>query len=164
MAGEPARPNVLIVIADHWARYAIVRWSDSLSSAEERLAHARQLLASTYGEVVSDWDVCVSEAPPRKTHPLTDLTQHALLAQVRGNALGAFEHQDYQVAGGYAHVILFIGILAGEEPIDHYQKSLLRSGIDLPPAVLRAMEIHIAAEARHMMSSMPSPLKSPTIA
>jgi len=54
------------------------------------------------------------------------------------------------VAGGYAHVILFIGILAGEEPIDHYQKSLLRSGIDLPPAVLRAMEIHIAEEARHI--------------
>lgn len=54
------------------------------------------------------------------------------------------------LAGGYLPVILMIGILAGEEPIDHYQKSLLRSKVDLPPAMLRAMEIHIAEEARHI--------------
>ncbi|MGV9411602.1 AurF N-oxygenase family protein [Nocardia sp. NPDC003693] len=54
------------------------------------------------------------------------------------------------VAGGYAHVILFIGILGGEEPIDHYQKSLIRDGDSVPPAVLRTMEIHIAEEARHI--------------
>jgi hypothetical protein len=53
-------------------------------------------------------------------------------------------------AGGYLHVVLMIGILAGEEPIDHYQKSLLRSGRDIPAPVLRAMEIHIAEEARHI--------------
>ncbi|MEV0247417.1 diiron oxygenase [Nocardia sp. NPDC050712] len=54
------------------------------------------------------------------------------------------------VAGGYAHVILFIGILGGEEPIDHYQKALIRDGDAVPPAVLRTMEIHIAEEARHI--------------
>ncbi|MFD0361483.1 diiron oxygenase [Nocardia sp. GCM10030253] len=54
------------------------------------------------------------------------------------------------VAGGYAHVILVIGILGGEEPIDHYQKALIRQGGNLPPAVLRTMEIHIAEEARHI--------------
>lgn len=54
------------------------------------------------------------------------------------------------LAGGYLPVILMIGILAGEEPIDHYQKSILREGIDMPPAVLRSMEIHIAEEARHI--------------
>jgi hypothetical protein len=54
------------------------------------------------------------------------------------------------VAGGYAHVILMIGILAGEEPIDHYQKALIRSGRGIPAPVLRAMEIHIAEEARHI--------------
>lgn len=45
---------------------------------------------------------------------------------------------------------LMVSILAGEEPIDHYQKSLLREGGDVPPAVLRTMEIHIAEEARHI--------------
>ncbi|MCM6775595.1 diiron oxygenase [Nocardia sp. CDC159] len=54
------------------------------------------------------------------------------------------------VAGGYAHVILFIGILGGEEPIDHYQKALIRAGGNIPPTVLRTMEIHIAEEARHI--------------
>lgn len=54
------------------------------------------------------------------------------------------------VAGGYAQVILFIGILGGEEPIDHYQKGLIRQGADLPPAVLRTMQIHVAEEARHI--------------
>ncbi|MGN2639498.1 AurF N-oxygenase family protein [Nocardia takedensis] len=54
------------------------------------------------------------------------------------------------VAGGYAPVILFIGILGGEEPIDHYQKAVIRDGGNIPPAVLRTMEIHIAEEARHI--------------
>lgn len=42
------------------------------------------------------------------------------------------------------------GILAGEEPIDHFQKALIREGANLPPAVLRTMQIHIAEEARHI--------------
>ncbi|WP_040808855.1 AurF N-oxygenase family protein [Nocardia concava] len=54
------------------------------------------------------------------------------------------------VAGGYAWAILFIGILGGEEPIDHYQKAVIRNGAQLPPAVVRCMEIHIAEEARHI--------------
>ncbi|PPJ09396.1 hypothetical protein C5E51_14300 [Nocardia nova] len=54
------------------------------------------------------------------------------------------------VAGGYAHAILFIGILGGEEPIDHYQKAIIREGEAMPPAVLRTMQIHIAEEARHI--------------
>ncbi|MBF6183133.1 AurF N-oxygenase family protein [Nocardia otitidiscaviarum] len=54
------------------------------------------------------------------------------------------------VAGGYAWAILFIGILGGEEPIDHYQKAIIRNGAKLPPAVVRCMEIHIAEEARHI--------------
>ncbi|AXK84890.1 diiron oxygenase [Nocardia farcinica] len=54
------------------------------------------------------------------------------------------------VAGGFAPAILFIGILGGEEPIDHYQKALLRDGGNIPPAVRRCMQIHIAEEARHI--------------
>jgi hypothetical protein len=52
--------------------------------------------------------------------------------------------------GGYQPVILMIGILAGEEPIDHFQKAVLRERVDAPAAVLRVMEIHIAEEARHI--------------
>ncbi len=57
------------------------------------------------------------------------------------------------VIGGalaFSPVLLMIAILAGEEPIDHYQKAQLRESEDLPPALLRTMEIHIAEEARHI--------------
>jgi hypothetical protein len=53
-----------VVLADHWARYAIVPWVAALNSAAERLAHGRQLLEGLYGEAVEGWDVCLSAAPP----------------------------------------------------------------------------------------------------
>jgi hypothetical protein len=53
-------------------------------------------------------------------------------------------------AGGWFPVAFFVGILAGEEPIDHLQKNVLRSGQDLHPIVRRVMQIHIAQEARHI--------------
>ncbi|HEY4974358.1 MAG TPA: hypothetical protein VII41_12165, partial [Steroidobacteraceae bacterium] len=53
-----------LVIADHWVRYTVVQWSAELSSPEESLAHARELLASVYGDALSDWVVSLSDAPP----------------------------------------------------------------------------------------------------
>jgi hypothetical protein len=44
----------------------------------------------------------------------------------------------------------FIAVLAGEEPIDHTQKKLLREGANLPPVMRRIMQIHVAEEARHI--------------
>jgi hypothetical protein len=53
-----------VVLADCWARYAIVPWVAELSTANEQIGHARQLLASTYGDAVSDWDVRLSDGRP----------------------------------------------------------------------------------------------------
>ena len=44
----------------------------------------------------------------------------------------------------------FWGVLAGEEPIDHIQKSMLRADSNIPPLLQRIMQIHIAEEARHI--------------
>lgn len=44
----------------------------------------------------------------------------------------------------------FFGVLAGEEPIDHTQKAVLREGKDLHPIMARVMAIHVAEEARHI--------------
>ncbi len=44
----------------------------------------------------------------------------------------------------------FVGVLAGEEPIDHVQKTMLRSGNERHPLVTRIMQIHVAEEARHI--------------
>jgi hypothetical protein len=93
-------------------------------------------------------------------HEMTEECNHIQMFQELVNRIGAdvpgmrtwFRRLSplIGVAGGYAHVVLFIGILAGEEPIDHYQKAVIRSGESMPPAVLRTMEIHIAEEARHI--------------
>lgn len=59
------RPAALrVVLADCWVRYAIVPWASDVRSAAERLGHARQILATVYGDAVSDWEVTLSEAPP----------------------------------------------------------------------------------------------------
>jgi hypothetical protein len=47
-------------------------------------------------------------------------------------------------------VAFFIVVLAGEEPIDHTQKSVLREGKSLHPIMERVMAIHVAEEARHI--------------
>ncbi|MFW6775124.1 AurF N-oxygenase family protein [Nocardioides sp. CPCC 205120] len=47
-------------------------------------------------------------------------------------------------------VIFFVGVLAGEEPIDHTQKAILRSRDEIHPMMGRIMEIHVAEEARHI--------------
>src|SRR5438874_3785343 len=43
LLGQPpwTGASTRVVIADHWARYAIVPWVAALNSAEERLAHGR---------------------------------------------------------------------------------------------------------------------------
>lgn len=44
----------------------------------------------------------------------------------------------------------FFGVLAGEEPIDHVQKTILRAGDEMHPLLQRIMQIHVAEEARHI--------------
>ncbi len=44
----------------------------------------------------------------------------------------------------------FFGVLAGEEPIDHTQKQVLREGKELHPIMEKVMAIHVAEEARHI--------------
>ena len=44
----------------------------------------------------------------------------------------------------------FFGVLAGEEPIDHSQKDVLREGREVHPIMEKVMAIHVAEEARHI--------------
>jgi hypothetical protein len=52
-------------------------------------------------------------------------------------------------AGTWFPEAFFVGILGGEEPIDHLQKSIMRAG-GSHPLIDRVMQIHIAEEARHI--------------
>jgi hypothetical protein len=46
--------------------------------------------------------------------------------------------------------LFFVFVLGGEDPIDHVQRSVLRSGRDLHPLTERIMRIHVTEEARHL--------------
>lgn len=63
---EPAWQSAAarLIVADHWARFAIVPWSDALAESAERLEHARFCLTRTYGDIVSQWRVTLSDSPP----------------------------------------------------------------------------------------------------
>ena len=54
------------------------------------------------------------------------------------------------LAAAWVPAAFFVGVLAGEEPIDHLQKSVLRAGAQAHPLLRRIMQIHIAEEARHI--------------
>jgi len=92
-------------------------------------------------------------------HELTEETHHIQMFQeftnracpeVSGVArwlLRAFPFVGF--LGGYFPAFFFAIILAGEEPIDHVQKGIMRSG-GVHPLLDRIMAIHIAEEARHI--------------
>jgi hypothetical protein len=74
--------NARVVITDHWARYAIVPWSDDISNSEERLAHGRICLANIYGNVADQWRVNVSEAAPGEARVACAIPE-TLLGEIR---------------------------------------------------------------------------------
>jgi hypothetical protein len=46
--------------------------------------------------------------------------------------------------------LFFIFVLGGEDPIDHVQRTVLRSGRPLHPLIRRITQIHVTEEARHL--------------
>ena len=46
--------------------------------------------------------------------------------------------------------LFFVFVLGGEDPIDHVQREMLRSGRPIHPLLRRIMQIHVTEEARHL--------------
>jgi hypothetical protein len=46
--------------------------------------------------------------------------------------------------------LFFVFVLGGEDPIDHVQRTALRSGTEIHPLLERIMRIHVTEEARHL--------------
>lgn len=93
-------------------------------------------------------------------HEVTEETHHIQMFQEFVNRSGVdvpgarrsfrIVQRFLPLAGTLLPEMFFTGVLAGEEPIDHIQKSILRSGSDVHPLLQRLMAIHIAEEARHI--------------
>ena len=57
-----------VIVADPWARYGIVPWSNVRLDNDGRLSHARYVLAESYGDAVSDWSVSLADTPPGQAY------------------------------------------------------------------------------------------------
>lgn len=95
-------------------------------------------------------------------HEITEETNHIQMFQELVNRIGVdvpgmrpfwrLVQTPAAAVGPYLETLMFMFILGGEEPIDHYQKAAIRDGAEdkMPPAIVRAMQIHVAEEARHI--------------
>ncbi len=93
-------------------------------------------------------------------HEVTEETHHIQMFQELVNRMGVdtsgarpwfkWSQTFLPLAGRWLPAIFIAGVLAGEEPIDHVQKLILRSNQEQHPLLTRVMQIHIAEEARHI--------------
>jgi hypothetical protein len=93
-------------------------------------------------------------------HEAVEECNHTLMFQEMVNRIGAdvpgmprllkWVQPFIPLVAGPLPIPFWFGILAGEEPIDHTQKNVLREGKTLHPIMERVMAIHVAEEARHI--------------
>ncbi|NKY49294.1 AurF N-oxygenase family protein [Nocardia vermiculata] len=94
------------------------------------------------------------------SHEMIEEHNHTLMFQEMVNRIGIdvpgmgplvrkFKYAAAPVASWFPN-LFFMAVLAGEEPIDHIQKQILRSGEDVHPIMRGVMAIHVAEEARHI--------------
>jgi hypothetical protein len=94
------------------------------------------------------------------THEVVEECNHTMMFQEMVNRIGDDVPGMGRVMKFFGPVIplfgrvfpttFFVMVLAGEEPIDHIQKSVLRTGEQVHPVMAGVMRIHIAEEARHI--------------
>lgn len=94
------------------------------------------------------------------SHEMIEEHNHTLMFQEMVNRIGIdvpgmgplvrkFKYVGAPVAALFPN-LFFMAVLAGEEPIDHIQKAILRSGEEVHPIMRGVMAIHVAEEARHI--------------
>ncbi|HEY2814868.1 MAG TPA: diiron oxygenase [Acidimicrobiales bacterium] len=93
-------------------------------------------------------------------HEVIEEAQHSLMFQEFVNRSGLeVQGLTWDMKFGARRVIamarrfpaqFFVFVLGGEDPIDHVQRTVLRSGRDLHPLLERIMRIHVTEEARHL--------------
>jgi hypothetical protein len=59
---EQSAANVTVIVSNRFVRYALVPWSDELSTPREELAFALHVFAGTYGDASDNWELRLSPA------------------------------------------------------------------------------------------------------
>jgi hypothetical protein len=93
-------------------------------------------------------------------HEVIEEAQHSLMFQEFVNRSGLeapgltwdmqFGARRVITLGRRFPALFFVFVLGGEDPIDHVQRTVLRSGRELHPLTERIMRIHVTEEARHL--------------
>ncbi|MGH2476858.1 MAG: AurF N-oxygenase family protein [Candidatus Limnocylindrales bacterium] len=93
-------------------------------------------------------------------HEVIEEAQHSLMFQEFVNRTGLeTPGLPWELRVGSRNVVglarrfpalFFVFVLGGEDPIDHVQRTVLRSGKDIHPLLERIMRIHVTEEARHL--------------
>jgi len=93
-------------------------------------------------------------------HEVIEEAQHALMFQEFVNRSGfdipglswwqrLLSHQVVRLGRRFPE-LFFVFVLGGEDPIDHVQRTLLRSERAMHPLLRRIVQIHVTEEARHL--------------
>ena len=120
LAGEigKASAKVTVVLSNHFARFALIPWSEGLGGAEEEAAFARYCFAKIHGERSKNWDLRLSPAPAGSTRIAsavdTSLVQslkaafpaRAKLASIQPYLMSAFNRLRGQIKGAGAWFLL----------------------------------------------------------
>ena len=93
-------------------------------------------------------------------HETIEEAQHSLMFQEFVNrtgfdipGLGTIDRLASRLVIRFARTfpeLFFLFVLGGEDPIDHVQRTALRSGQPIHPLLKRIMQIHVTEEARHL--------------
>jgi hypothetical protein len=113
------RPEVTVVLSNHFVRYALLPWIPALKTDDEWLALARHRLALVHGQTAEDWVVRCSETAPRGTRVACavdraliealdqKITDHGgALVSVQPYLMAAFNHIRAAIGGESGWVVI----------------------------------------------------------
>jgi hypothetical protein len=120
LAGEVAnaRARVTVVLSNHFTRYVMVPWSESLRKTEEETAFVRYCFAKIHGERSKEWELRLSPARSGSARIASavdaSLVQavraafpsRAKLASIQPYLMSAFNRWRRQLAGARAWLVL----------------------------------------------------------
>lgn len=115
------RAEARVILSNHFVRYQVIDWDESLTGYEEQLALVRYRFTQTYGETAAAWDYRWNEGRPPAPclacaidHGLfagvrelfTDAGLHLSLAGMQPYLMAAFNHWRHELDGQHGWFVL----------------------------------------------------------